>query len=321
VTEFFYWSINDDPTKAIANLALLFFTMLGLIVVAGLIGRRYYYESWLAVTDAQTMMGPARRTLRLRMLEFGRRSFLPPQADAILKRDAWLFLREPSQWLHLLLMLVLLCIFLISMNSLQLRLSNPLLQAVSFLVVFLFNGFLIASIALRFVFPSVSLEGETFWAVRTSPLSLKSLYVHKFSFSFLTLLILAELLSVISVGMLRRDPSLMKLAAFCTGWIALGLTSLNLGAGTYFAAFKEKNPIRVASSQGASITFLVSMVYLSVVVGIMVVPLNRYFERSLLFGVGSSSWIVLPVVSVGILSVLLFMVSSSIGLKSIQRDY
>ncbi|MEK9136888.1 MAG: hypothetical protein AAB393_07180, partial [Bacteroidota bacterium] len=151
VTEFFYWSINGDATRATANLSLLFFTMLGLIVVAALIGRRYYYESWLAASDAQTMRGPSRKPVRWKVFEFGQRSFFRPQTDAIMKRDVWLFLREPSQWLHMLLMMVLLCIFLISMSSLELRLTQPLLQAVSFLVVFLFNGFLIASIALRFV--------------------------------------------------------------------------------------------------------------------------------------------------------------------------
>jgi ABC-2 type transport system permease protein len=321
VTEFFYWSINGDATRAIANLSLLFFTMVGLIVLAGLIARRYYYESWLAVSDAQTMMGSSGKIFRLKLFEFGRRSVLRPQVDAIMKRDLWLFLREPSQWLHLLLMMVLLSIFLISMNSLEMRLSQPLLQAVSFLVVFLFNGFLIASIALRFVFPSVSLEGEGFWAVRTSPLTLKSLYLHKFTFAFLALLALAEFLSVVSVGMLRRDPALIELAAISTGCIALALTGMNLGAGTYFASFKEKNPIRVASSQGASVTFLLSMVYLTCVVVILIVPLNNYFERSLLLGTQSSSWIVVPVIAVGVLSLLCFLISSIIGLKSIYRDY
>ena len=321
VTEFFYWSINGDTPRAIANLSLLFFTMLGLIVLAGLIGRKYYYESWLIASDAQIMRGPGKRHFRLKLLEFGRKNFLRPQTDAIIKRDTWLFLREPSQWLHLLLMMVLLCIFLISMSSLELRLSHPLLQAVSFLIVFLFNGFLIASVALRFVFPSVSLEGEAFWAVRTSPYSLRDLYWQKFAFSFIALLTLAEFLSIVSVGMLRRDTQLIQLAGITTGFIALALSSLNLGAGTYFATFKEKNPIRIASSQGSSVTFLISMVYMTVVVMILIVPLNNYFQRYLLFGAQPSSWLVLPVVGVGVLSMLCFLIATSVGLRSIQRDY
>jgi ABC-2 type transport system permease protein len=215
----------------------------------------------------------------------------------------------------------LILIFLISMTSLELRLSQPLLQAVSFLVVFLFNGFLIASIALRFVFPSVSLEGDTFWVVRTSPYRLNDLYWQKFRFSFLPLLLVSEFLSIASIGMMRRDPQLIVLAAVSTGFVAAALTSMNLGAGTYFAVFKEKNPIRVASSQGASVTFLISMVYLTVVVIILIVPLNNYFERLMRFGDQPFSWILFPAVGVGVVSLLCVAISTGLGLKFIHRDY
>ena len=321
VTEFFYWSINGDTTRALANLSLLFFTALGLIVLAGLIGRRYYYESWLAASDARMMLGPERKPLRVRMLEFGGPRFLRAQTDAIVRRDFWMFVREPSQWLHLLMLIVLLLIFLVSMGSLELRLSQPLMQAVAFLVVFLFNGFLMASIALRFVFPSVSLEGEAFWVVRSSPYMLKDLYWQKFSLWFVILILMAEFLSVASVGMMRPEPQLIGLSAVSTGFIALALTSLNLGAGTYFASFKEKNPIRVASSQGASVTFLISMIYLTIVVLILIVPLTNYFDRFVKGAPQSPAWLLFPSAGVGILSALCAIISTGIGLKSFQRDY
>ena len=320
VTEFFYWSINGDTTRAVANLFLLFFTTLGLIVVAGLMGRRYYYESWLAASDAHRMLGPGMKAVRFKVLEFGRTSFLRPPADAVMRRDVWMFLREPSQWLHFLMLLVLLLIFLVSISSLELRLTQPLLQAASFLVVFLFNGFLMASIALRFVFPSVSLEGEAFWVVRTSPYVLKDLYWQKFVSWFLVIAILAEFLSVTSVGMTRPDPQLIGLSAVATGFISLALTSLNLGAGTYFASFKERNPIRVASSQGASVTFLASMVYLTAVVLILIVPLTEYFERRLRWGTQPASWLLVPSLAVALLSVLCVVVSTGIGVRAFERD-
>jgi ABC-2 type transport system permease protein len=321
VTEYFYWSINGDPARAAANVSLLFFTMLGLIVFAGLVGRRYYYESWLAASDAQMMRGPNARQLRWRLLEFGQKSFLRPQTDVVVRRDLWLFLREPSQWLHLLLMFILLLIFLISIGSMEMKMGQPFLQTMTFLIIFLFNGFLLASMALRFIFPSVSLEGEAFWVLRTSPYPLKQLYWQKFASSFLALLCIAELLIVLSVGMLHGEAQLMTLLAVSTGFIAIALTSLNLGAGTYFASFKEKNPIRVASSQGASVTFLISMVYLTIVAGLLIVPLNKYFDHLMHFGDVEGGWIFFPAVSIAVLSVLFVLVSTTIGLKSFQRDY
>jgi ABC-2 type transport system permease protein len=267
------------------------------------------------------MAGKRSTFFRLRMMEFGRRTILRPATDVLVKRDFWVFFREPSQWLHLLLMMLLLLIFLVSLSSMTLKLSQPLLQAVSFLVIFLFNGFLIASISLRFVFPAVSLEGRTFWAVRSSPVSLKKLYWYKFAFTFAMILLVGEVLAVTSIALLRNNPVLVLLSAVCTAFMALALTGMNLGAGTFFATFREKNPIRIASSQGASLTFLVAMVYLAIVVGVLILPLHSYFENLIIFGTTSEGWMNVPVAVIGVMSVGLFVVSSRIGVRSLYRDY
>ena len=320
VAEYLYWSSTGEPTRAIPFFTLLALTMLALIVLAGLMARRLYYSSWLAASDAHAMGGKRQRKARLRFLEFGQQEYFSPQTNAILKRDILLFVREPSQWLHLLLMLLLLVIFLISISSLELRLSQPFLQAVTYLVIFLFNGFLIASVSLRFVFPAVSLESESFWCVRTSPLSMTRLYLHKFFFALGVVLLVSEVLAIASFSRLVYETHLVVFGSLCTGFIAIALTSLNLGAGTYFALFKEKNPIRVASSQGASLTFLASMIYLTVIVVVLVVPLNRFFESWILFRKPAEHLLYMPTNVVITLSLLVFTLSTGLGLRSLKGD-
>lgn len=320
VTEFLYWSVNGDMTRAIPYFTLLFLTMLGLILLASIIAKKFYYKTWLAASDAETMKGP-RTSFRLNVMEFGTPWRMKPQTEVLIKRDFWAFFREPSQWLHLVMMMVLLLIFLVSAGSLDLKLTQPFMQAVSFLVVFLFNGFLIASISLRFVFPATSLEGDTFWAVRTSPMSLTRLYWFKFLGSLMFVLLLGEVLSVTSIALLQRNSSLIQFGAICTLFMTISLISLNLGAGTYFAVFKEKNPIRIASSQGASLTFLGSMIYLTAVVTVIILPLHRYFETLIRHGVSRTDWSVTPLVVVGVLSLVITLTFNSIGLKAIRRDY
>lgn len=253
-------------------------------------------------------------------MEFGRKGLFDPQTSVVIKRDFWVFFREPSQWLHMLLMVLLLLIFLISLSTLDVKLTQPFLRAVTFLVVFLFNGFLVGSVALRFVFPSVSLESDTFWCVRSSPLSLRKLYLLKLGVSLFIVLFIAESLSVASLMMLLDDMVLAGFGAIAGGFIALALTSLNLGAGSYFAVFKEKNPVRVASSQGASVTFLASMIYLIVIVSVLVMPVTKYFETSALAGAASSQGLVVPAEIIAILSLVLFVASTTVGLRSIKGD-
>ncbi len=329
VSEFLYWSVNGNSERAIPYFFLLFFSMIGLIALAGLLARKLYYRTWLTASDAQAMKGSKIvSTGRSSFLRFDRASAMQRvflgkdlQIQALFKRDFWMFFREPSQWLHLLLMFVLVLIFLISVRTLDFRLGFPLMRAVGYLVVFLFNGFLIASIALRFVFPATSLEGRSFWAVRSSPLDLTRLYLFKLRFSALMTLAVVEFLVFGSLPLLADDPFLVVVGAISGGCAAVTLTSLHLGAGTYFAMYRERNPIRVASSHGASLAFLGSMVYLCLLVLILVVPLNRYFEARLLPGASLQALFYVPVSVIVLLSIIIIAVSTRVGLRSIRMDY
>lgn len=320
VSEFLYWTVTGEPARATWHLVTLFCILVTLLLTAWMVARSYYYTSWVSATEARAPGGGRSGFLQIRFMEFGREGVLPRSYDVVLRRDFWGFFREPSQWLHLLLMFVLLLVFLVSMSSLELKLTQPFLQTVSYLVIFLFDGFLIASISLRFVFPAMSLEGDAFWCVRSAPVDLRKLYWQKFAASFLLTVTTAELLSVASTSMLRDSPFLIIVGSLCTAFIALGLTSLNLGAGAYFATFREKNPIRIASSQGASLTFLGGMVYLGVVVAILVVPLNRYFEILIIRGTTSPGWLAIPLIAVAILTAIVFAGSTGVGLATLRRD-
>jgi len=320
VSEIMYWAVIGKPARGIPSFFLLMATLAGLTFCVAVVARVYYYRSWSTASDARAMEGTRSGRIRLRLFEFGARRLASPQADVLLRRDFWTFLREPSQWLHLILMVMLIIIFLVSMNSLELRMTQPFLQAISNTVVFLFNWFLIAAASLRFVFPVISMEGEAFWCVRSAPVSLKRLYWYKFFFSFALTFTVGEALALLSAGLFRDNRVLIWLSAGSTAFIALAITGLNLGAGAYFATFREKNPIRISSSQGASLTFLGVMVYLGVVVTILIVPVNRYFERLIFKGISSSSWIAAPLMAIGLLSTGLFVASSWMGLRSIGRD-
>jgi len=321
VSEFLYWSVRGEPEAALPWFFILVLVMLALMIIAALLAHKYYYTSWLSASDAQSFRLVRSGASRFRFLQLAKAGRFERQLDVMMKRDFWMFFREPSQWLHLMLMSALLLVFLVSLSALELRLTQPLLQTTSFLVVFLFNGFLVASLQLRFVFPAISLEGEPFWCVRSAPVSLRKLYLFKMVIALVIVVVIAESLVAASTYLLRSDPILVRFVLATMGSIAVGLTGLNLGAGAYFAAYREKNPIRVASSQGASLTFLASMSYLSFCAMIIVLPLKRYFDNLILRGWLTTDWMVLPIVLVAVLSVVVFAVSTGVGLRAFHRDF
>ena len=320
VAEYLYWTMMGDHTRAAGNLLALFLALAGLLVVAGILARQYYYKSWLTASDGREGGGGISLFRRAGAFRLDRGGPLPPQRDVLLRRDILCFLREPSQWLHLLLMALLLVVFLASIRSLELKLTQPFLRTVSYLAVFLFNSFFVASVALRFVFPSMSLEGDAFWCVRSAPVSLPGLYWQKFVGAFLPILVVSEVLAAASTMAVKEYPSIFVLNLVCTAFVALTLTGANLGAGTYFASYREKNPIRIASSQGASLSFLGSMVYLGCVVAILFLPVNRYFELLIFRGSASQAWVILPLAAVGVLSGIVFFGASALGLLALRRD-
>jgi ABC-2 type transport system permease protein len=321
VAEYLYWSVNGDNARALPYLLTLNGTFLALLILAGLLARKIYYRSWLAASDARAMRGPEMSFLTGGILEFGSKSVFRPATDAMIKRDIWLFLREPSQWLHVVIMVFILAASLISIDSLNLRSTRPLFQIFSFLGIFLSNGFLVASVTLRFVFPSVSLEGESFWCVRSSPVDLNRLYWRRFAGFVFVILLIGEVLVIVAGRLAHMPLQLMLLSTVSMAFVALTLTSLHLGGGSYFANYKERNAIRVASSQGASLTFLVSIVYVIVVVGILWFAVNQYFEILIAKGTTPAAWISLPVAFIAIISLLGSITATWIGIQSFRRDY
>jgi len=222
-------------------------------------------------------------------------------------------------------MLVLVAVFAISIANLNLRLRVTEVQTLGYLILYAFGGFLSCSLALRFVFPAISLEGEAFWTQISAPLNLKKVYFLKFALGIVLVITPALLVAIFSnvpfVRMTERRPLLMYFGVFSAFWVSLTLVSLNLGLGGYFANHKEKNPIRLASSQGATLTFLMSLVYLIALVSIFIIPLTEYFQSLFQFLPFDMMNIVAPGTTLYMLSAALSVFAFLIGLRSLQRDF
>jgi ABC-2 type transport system permease protein len=101
------------------------------------------------------------------------------------------------------LLLALIIVYLYSFKLLPLeRAAMPsfyLQNLISFLNLGMV-GFVTSAVAVRFVFPAVSLEGAAFWIIRSAPLTISDFLWAKFWSSLLPLLVLAEILIVSPTG-------------------------------------------------------------------------------------------------------------------------
>ncbi len=340
VSEFLYFYVTKDFFAVFEYVILLLASTAGLFIFAMGIGNVHFYSTWITSLSLKSISSKAIK-FKSSFFTFGEKSFFSSRTEVMLKKELWQFLREPSQWIHFVVMLGLLVVFLASVSTLSIKLESPELKAVIFLVVFIFNIFLINSIALRFGFPMISLEGFGFWSIKSAPVSLKKMYWIKFSILLAVLLLLSALISFLSnipylfskqVGVTLMNTPIynephdaVKALAYFSMVVApivtITLASLNFGLGSVYSDFAEKNPIRIASSQGATLTFLLSVVYLVFLLAMAYYPASVMFisEAKNI----SPNWHTLRLFFIIITIPSLFIIGGAhfFGIRSLHRDY
>lgn len=278
ISEALYWISSGKVSASGWFIYLLIVTATVIFIFSLYLANRWYYKTWLVSLDLAEDLS-IKNNGKKRLFGFENKSNLAPHDEALLKREFILFFREPSQWTHLVVMLFLITIFISSIGSIDamiLNAYNVYLKTLVYLVVYLFNIFLIASLSLRFVFPLVSLEGESIWKIRSAPLHHKKIIGTRLLIYFSIIFLIGQVLNFVTNY--QFSIHLTVISQFNTGLVTVLLVTLNFGMGAVFVNYKERNPIRIASSQGASITFLFTIVFLVFLIVILFAPLSNYFD-------------------------------------------
>jgi ABC-2 type transport system permease protein len=314
VAEIFYFSVRGNTEMILKYFLILISATVGTVLINFSVARKLYFETLFIASDLRNRI---KKKFDIEFLSFYKKSFLHPQIEVLLKRDLKMFLREPSQWVHLLIMILLVLIFILSLVKMRLYRVEPQILSLAFVSIFSFNVFLVASIVIRFVYPLISLEGMSYWIVRSSPVKLKWFYIHKFIISFFPVLLISEAIAYSSVFPFGKDPNIGFLIAIVSFFITLTYVSLGLGMGGYFANYLERSPVRIASSRGATITLLLGLVLISIFTGIVFVPITVYFQ-SLRFNV---EFFNSAIIGSAFVSFVLSVFFNWLGLSSVRRDF
>ncbi len=319
MVEVLYWNLKGNMTYVLLNTAMLIVACILCLTVMILVAKKFYYKSWLAHLELRAKSET--EATATGVFSFSRPSVFESQTAALLKKEFWQFIREPSQWIHLGIIGLLIIIFVASIFQLQLGTNNPYLETVSYLVMFVFNAFLITSVALRFVYPIMSIEGLSFWKVKSAPIKMSKVYWLKFMIVVIPMLVANEVLMIASHRAIAHHQVIVVTGLLVSVFVALTIVSMNLGAGTFFADYRETNPIKISSSQGATVTFLLTIAYLVMIIALLFIPLYGYFQM-VFKGVKLVSGMF--IFSIGLLvvaSIIIMLISHLVGLKAIKRDF
>jgi len=213
-----------------------------------------------------------RRLSGKRLLDWVARSLSKPfgeQLGAVAAKDIRTFFRDNAQWSQLLLLAALVVVYVYNFTVLPLDKSpiqaNFLHNELAFLNMGL-AGFVLSAVCARFVFPTVSSEGEAYWILRSSPLRLRRYLWGKHLFFLLPMVLLAELLIIGTNTILDVTPFMMVLTATTMLFMVFGLVSLAVGLGALYPDFRHENPARLSTGFGGLMYMLASAVFIGLII-------------------------------------------------------
>lgn len=185
-------------------------------------------------------------------------------------KDIRLFFRDTTQWSQLILLGVLVVVYIFNIKVLPLHRGEQVgffsVTLVSFLNLGL-AGFVLTSIAARFIFPAVSLEGRQMWLLRSSPLDLKALLWSKYWVGTVPLLVLALILTGVTNWLLQASAFMMVLSLVTIFALTLAIGALALGFGTLYPQFETENAAQIPTSFGGLVFMMTTIALLAVVIG------------------------------------------------------
>jgi ABC-2 type transport system permease protein len=193
-------------------------------------------------------------------------------AGVIWRKDVRTFLRDTAQWSQLFLLAALVGIYLLNFRYIRTVSEGGFLSALTLHFLNLgLAGFVIVAIAVRFVFPAISLEGKAFWMIRRSPVPTRSFLRIKWATTAFPLLVMALILVVLTNLVLRADWVLMVSSLLTIAPMVLGAVAMGVGLGARYPRFGVDNAAKIAMGFGG-VLYMILAVGMVVVVTLCAVP-------------------------------------------------
>jgi ABC-2 type transport system permease protein len=259
---------------------LLHFLALWTTAASSTLLLRATHERWHFSGFSNAQEARKARFTQLRSLDrFASRLPISAIRRHLLLKDAKVFFRDVSQWSQLLLLVALMLLYLYNFRVLDLDRIPYMSGVVKNVYAFVnlgMTGLVMATVAVRFVFPSVSSEGAAFWIVRTAPIGLRDFLWSKFWIGLVPVLVLTEALTVTGNYLLGVDRFLAAAAPVVVLFMSLALVGLATGLGARYPRFAADNASQVAGSYGGIAFMVIAVLFVLIIVVLVGWPSSVY---------------------------------------------
>lgn len=216
-------------------------------------------------------------------LVFALTSPLPRPVAALTRKDLLHLGRDATQWSQLLLIVGLAVIYLFNMSALplddarQIGTTREVVADWIALLNLIPAGFVLAAVALRFVYAAISLEGRAAWIPLSAPAGLGALVAAKIAVGFPILAVLGVVLVIGTNAIVGASSGVGTLSVVAVLAMAFALTGLGAGLGVMQPNFRADHPTQVVTSLGGFVFMGISVVF-AVVFAAACAPLAWYLH-------------------------------------------
>lgn len=179
LVQIFQSAADRNYSELVFYSLLLFTTAVFIIQICIQLANKVYHTGWIKAGEAVSRKSEGRWRLKEERKIIAKVSSLiplPASIKALLIKDIKIFWRDLTQWGQLTLLVALVLVYLFNTRSF---LASGGFVGIDYfwrhligLVNLALTGFVLGNLAIRFVYPLISLEGRIVWVIQSSPVKL-----------------------------------------------------------------------------------------------------------------------------------------------------
>jgi ABC-2 type transport system permease protein len=232
--------------------------------------------------------------------------------DASLMKDLLLITRDPIQWTQAAVFFGLLGAYFANLHRVTQIVLEPSWQIGIASLNLACTLLVFGSLAVRFIFPQMSLEGRSLWLVRIAPDGVRQLMQTKLVVYGVIAFVIIEGLLGLSIQQLDVPLTIRWWLAAMGAMVAMAIVGMTVGLGARWIDPSAQNAARVVSSSNGAFVLLLMLVYVGCMVAALVLAWTSWATHAygVVTGVGAG---------VALLSLAAGWVPVRLGLARLER--
>ena len=189
------------------------------------------------------------------------RNYYPSHKTAIIYKDMKIFFRDTGQWSQIFIIGALIMVYIYNFKSVPVSAISelsPFIKELMVLVNMVMAGMVLSAVAARFLYTSVSLEGQAFWVVGTAPVDMAGFLWSKLLYACIPLTLLIVFLVFVTNLAMNVGGALMCASVATTLMLCISISGLGTGFGAIYPKFKYENIASVSMSLGGMAFMLIA---------------------------------------------------------------